>query len=445
MKAIIMAGGKGTRLRPICEAMPKPMTELLGRPLLAHLTQLLRQHGFTDLCVTLGHKPRCIMDYFGDGSDFGVSMCYRVEKTPLGTAGGVRSCMDFIGNEDFLVISGDAACDFDLSDLAREHERRGGAVTMALYPHSEPLPYGTVLTDRDGRVVSFIEKPSWDRVVTDLVNTGVYMVSPKVMELFPENVPFDFARDLFPLMEKKGLPIVGLPMDGYWCDIGNPRSYLRCCLDALDGKLKITPAQEKTHFPGVYAPAELPEDVRLIPPCVVCDGAIIERGATIGRSVVHAGSRVGAYSRVVNSVVDGGNISEACVLSGTVVCRGAELGPDTVTTRGDVVSPRGEYACSSGEAARPPRRRALGLVREIACNDRARLMREMSAVLWEAGADFSDGITLNDGACRVRISPLPEESAITVEAVGGREKERLEMCRKYSELAEKFGGKNLLL
>ncbi len=132
-------------------------------------------------------------------------------------------------------------------------------------------------------------------------------------------------------------------------------------------------------------------------------------------------------------------------MSGTVVCRGAELGPDTVTTRGDVVSPRGEYACSSGEAARPPRRRALGLVREIACNDRARLMREMSAVLWEAGADFSDGITLNDGACRVRISPLPEESAITVEAVGGREKERLEMCRKYSELAEKFGGKNLLL
>ncbi|MGI5977914.1 MAG: sugar phosphate nucleotidyltransferase [Oscillospiraceae bacterium] len=441
MKAILMAGGKGTRLRPVCDAMPKPMTELLGKPLLERLTQLLARSGFDDLCVTLGYMPKCITDYFGDGSAFGVSMCYRVEKTPLGTAGGVRSCMDFIGNEDFLVISGDAACDFDLADLAREHKNRGGAVTMALCPNSEPLPYGTVLTDRAGRVVNFIEKPSWERVVTDLVNTGVYMVSPRAMELFPENVPFDFARDLFPLMQEKELPIVGVPMDGYWCDIGSPRSYLRCCLDALDGKLHI----EGEDMPGIRAPADLPEDVQLIAPCYICDGAVIERGATIGRSVIHAGSRIGAYSRVVNSVVDGGNVGEACVLNGTVVCRGAVLGPDTVTTRGDVVSANGEYGCPSSEPVRPPRRRSLGLVREIACGDRARLMREMSTVLWEAGADFSDGITLSDGACMVRISPLAEESAITVEAVGGREKERLEMCRKYSELAEKFGGKGLTL
>lgn len=441
MKAIIMAGGKGTRLRPVCEAMPKPMTGLLGNPLLERITRLLKENGFDELCLTLGYLPEQITDYFGDGSAFGVSMRYRVEKTPLGTAGGVRSCLDFVGNEDFLVISGDAACDFDLADLAREHRRRGGAVTMALCPNPEPLPYGTVLTDRAGRVVSFIEKPSWDRVVTDLVNTGVYMVTPEAMQLFPENTPFDFARDLFPLMEQKGLPIVGLPMDGYWCDIGSPRSYLRCCLDALDGKLRL--AGEA--MPGIRAPAALPEDVHLIAPCYICDGAVIERGATVGRSVVHAGSRIGAYSRVVNSVVDGGDIGEACVVSGTVVCRGAVLGPDTVTTRGDVVSARGEYAAPRTEAERPPRRKAVGLVREIACDDRARLMREMSAVLWEAGADFSDGITLPDGPCLVRIAPLAEESAVTVEAVGGREKERLAMCRKYSALAEKFGGKDLKL
>ena len=439
MKAIIMAGGKGTRLRPVCDRMPKPMTGLLGRPLLEHLTQLLKHSGFDELCLTLGYKPGCITDYFGDGSAFGVSMRYLVEKTPLGTAGGVRSCMDFINGEDFLVISGDAACDFDLADLAAEHKKRGGAVTMGLCPNPEPLPYGTVLTDRDGRVVSFIEKPSWDRVVTDLVNTGVYMVSPKAMELFPENVPFDFARDLFPLMERRGLPIIGLPMDGYWCDIGSPRSYLRCCLDALDGKLRL----EGAHMPGIRTPADLPEDVHLIAPCVICEGAVIEHGATIGRSVIHAGSRIGAYSRVVNSVVDGGDVGEACVLNGTVVCRGAVLGPDTVTTRGDVVSPKGEYACPCSEPARLARRHALGLVREIACEDRARLMREMSSILWEAGADFSDGITITDGACMVRISPLAEESAVTVEAIGGREKERLEMCRKYSELAEKFGGREL--
>ena len=282
MKAIIMAGGKGTRLRPICDLMPKPMTELLGKPLLEHLTELLNRNGFTDLCVTLGHKPECITNHFEDGRSFGVSMQYRIEKKPLGTAGGVRSCSDFIGNENFLVISGDAACDFDLKYLAAEHKRNGALVTMALYSHSEPLPYGTVLTDRNGRVISFIEKPSWERVVTDLVNTGIYMVSPKVLDLIPFDTPFDFARDLFPLMSKMGLDIVGIPIQGYWCDIGNSKSYIQCCLDALDGKLKIKPAQTHSLSSGIFAPSNLPDSVRLIPPCVICRGAIIEHDAVSG-------------------------------------------------------------------------------------------------------------------------------------------------------------------
>lgn len=441
MKAIIMAGGKGTRLRPICDLMPKPMTELLGKPLLEHLIQLLKTNGFSELCVTLGHKPECITQYFGDGSKYGVSMQYKIEKEPLGTAGGVRSCSDFVGKDDFLVISGDAACDFDLAYLAAEHKRHAAAVTMALFPHSEPLPYGTVLTDKKGKVISFIEKPSWERVVTDLVNTGIYMIKPEILELIPYDEPFDFARDVFPLMAEKGFDIVGIPMQGYWCDIGNSKSYLRCCLDALDGRLKITPNQKNLLSSGIYAPPDLPDSVRLIPPCVICDGAIIERGAVIGRSVVHSSSRVGAYSRVVNSVIDRGNIGEACIINGTVVCRGAVLYPDTVTVFGDVVSPNGSSAPSASDSRYPVRRRAVGLCREISCENRAKLMREMSSVLWEAGADFTDGITLSDGKCKVRISPLPEESSISIEAIGGRENERLQMCKKYSELAEKFGGK----
>lgn len=444
LKAVIMAGGKGTRLRPICDLMPKPMTELLGKPLLEHLTQLLKINGFTDLCVTLGHKPECITSYFGDGSRFGVSMQYRIEEQPLGTAGGVRACMEFIGGEDFLVISGDAACDFDLAYLASEHKRHGAAITMALFPHSEPLPYGTVLTDRNGKVISFIEKPSWERVVTDLVNTGIYIISPEVMELVPENTPFDFACDLFPAMSKKGYDIVGIPMQGYWCDVGNSKSYLRCCLDALDGKLKVTPSQKNLLSSGIYAPSGLPNSVRLIPPCVICDGAVIEPGAVIGRSAIHSSSRIGAYSRVINSVVDGGNIGEACIINGTVVCRNSVLYPDTVTSFGDVISQSGSASPSQTESKPPVRRRAVGLCREISCENRAKLMRELSAALWEAGADFSDGITLSDGDCMVRISPLPEESSISIEAIGGREKERLQMCKKYSELAEKFGGKTII-
>jgi len=444
LNAIIMAGGKGTRLRPICELMPKPMTELLGKPLMEHLTELLKRNGFSNLCVTLGHKPECITRHFGDGGKFGVSMRYKIEKKPLGTAGGVRSCRDFVGNEDFLVISGDAACDFDLNYLAYEHKRNGALVTMALYSHSEPLPYGTVLTDRNGIVINFIEKPTWEKVVTDLVNTGIYMVSPKILELIPPNVPFDFARDLFPLMAQMGLDIVGIPMQGYWCDIGNSKSYLQCCMDALDGKLKINPAQTHSLSSRIYAPLNIPDSVRLIPPCVICEGAIIERDAVIGRSVVHAGSRVGAYSRVVNSVIDGGNIGEACIISGTVICKGAVLYPDTVTITGDVISSGGTGTVAAQDIKHSTRRRAVGLCREISCDNRARLMRELSNVLWETGADFTDGITLLDGKCKVRISPLTEESSISVEAIGGRESERLQMCKKYSELAEKFGGKSIL-
>jgi len=424
--------------------MPKPMTELLGKPLMEHLTELLKRNGFSNLCVTLGHKPECITRHFGDGGKFGVSMRYKIEKKPLGTAGGVRSCRDFVGNEDFLVISGDAACDFYLNYLAYEHKRNGALVTMALYSHSEPLPYGTVLTDRNGIVINFIEKPTWEKVVTDLVNTGIYMVSPKILELIPPNVPFDFARDLFPLMAQMGLDIVGIPMQGYWCDIGNSKSYLQCCMDALDGKLKINPAQTHSLSSRIYAPLNIPDSVRLIPPCVICEGAIIERDAVIGRSVVHAGSRVGAYSRVVNSVIDGGNIGEACIISGTVICKGAVLYPDTVTITGDVISSGGTGTVAAQDIKHSTRRRAVGLCREISCDNRARLMRELSNVLWETGADFTDGITLLDGKCKVRISPLTEESSISVEAIGGRESERLQMCKKYSELAEKFGGKSIL-
>ena len=438
-----MAGGKGTRLRPICELMPKPMTKLLGKPLMEHLTELLKANGFTELCVTLGHKPECITEYFGNGSSFGVDMEYKIEEKPLGTAGGVRACSDFFGSEDFLVISGDAACDFDLKYLAAEHKRNGALVTMALFSHSEPLPYGTVLTDRDGKVISFIEKPSWEKVVTDLVNTGIYMISPKVMELISPNVPFDFARDLFPLMAKKGLDIIGIPMQGYWCDIGNSKSYLQCCMDALDGKLKVEPSQKNQLSSGIFAPPNLPDSVRLIPPCVICSGAVIEHDAIIGRSVVHSGSHIGAYSRVISSVIDGGDVGEVCIINGTVVCQDAKLYPDTVSSSGDVISSNGTELSYPSEVNRNSVRQASGLCREISCKNRARLMRELSSVLWEAGADFTDGITVRDGDCKIHIMPLPEESSITVEAIGGRERERLRMCKKYSELAEKFGGTSI--
>lgn len=240
MKAIIMAGGEGRRLRPVSGDTPKPMARLLGRPVIDHAITLLRQHGFTELIASLGYKADVIESHLGNGREFGIHIKCCTEPKPLGTAGGVKLAWNqFAKGEDILVISGDAACDLDLSLLRQEHLQKRPAVTMALHRHSEPLGYGLVLTDKEGFVSEFIEKPSWERVVTDLVNTGIYILSPEALELVPDDRPFDFAKDLFPILLETGRPILGIPLPGYWCDIGTPEDYYRCNLDALHGRLRL--------------------------------------------------------------------------------------------------------------------------------------------------------------------------------------------------------------
>lgn len=241
MKAVILSGGEGTRLREISGDCPKPMMPLLGKPLLERTVDLLRENGFDRICVTLHYHPGIIRQFLGDGGRFGVRIEYRLEDIPLGTAGAVRNCMDFVGSEPFLVISGDSACDYDLSTFFREHKE---GVTIALSESAEPLSYGLVLTDRTGRVTGFLEKPAWEHVVTDRVSTGIYVLSPDILDCVPENTKFDFAADLFPKLLDQGIPIRGRIMEGYWCDIGTPRAYYQCNLDAIDGLYRI-PGQER--------------------------------------------------------------------------------------------------------------------------------------------------------------------------------------------------------
>lgn len=264
MKAILLAGGQGRRLRSITGKLPKPLVPLVGVPVLDRLLELLRRSGFTDVCATLCYRPEIIQEHCGDGSSYGVHLRYRIETEPRGTAGAVRACSDFYGRDDFLVISGDAACSFDLLQLYRQHQSSGAAVTVALYPDAEPLQYGLVLQDRQGYVRHFIEKPDWPHVVTDLVNTGIYIVSPRAMTYVPEDTPFDFANDLFPLLLAANEPILGVPMDGYWCDIGTPRAYYRCCLDVLDGRLSPAPP-EAPEAPD--APVPCTDPLRRSVPC----------------------------------------------------------------------------------------------------------------------------------------------------------------------------------
>ena len=240
MKAVILTGGEGSRLRAISAGLPKPMMPLLGTPLLEHTVALLRENGFDRLCLTLHYHPQTIRDHFRDGSDFGVRIEYREERTPLGTAGAVLNCADFIAGDNFLVMSGDSACDFDLAELMAGHT---AGVTIALAAQAEPLPYGLVVTDRQGRITGFLEKPAWERVVTDRVSTGIYALSPDVLSYIPPNTPYDFARDLFPRLLASGVPMRGQVMDGYWCDIGTPQAYYQCNLDALNGLYDLPGSQ----------------------------------------------------------------------------------------------------------------------------------------------------------------------------------------------------------
>ena len=239
MKAVILAGGEGTRLKCVTGERPKPLVPLLGRSLMEHILLLLRRSGFTEVCAAVRYRAEEIVAAFGDGSALGLKLCYRPEDEPLGTAGAVKNCADFTGNDDFLLISGDAACDFELSALWRRHRESGAAATIALHREADPLRFGLAVTDGAGWVRGFVEKPDWPGVVSDLVNTGIYVLSPRAMACVPEGKAFDFARDLFPLLLRRGERIAGLEMEGYWCDAGTPLSYYRCCADALEGRLHI--------------------------------------------------------------------------------------------------------------------------------------------------------------------------------------------------------------
>ena len=244
VKAVILAGGEGKRLKCVTGDMPKPLVPLLGRSMMEHIILLLRSCGITQICAAVKYRAQDIISAFSDGSALGVELCYRTEDEPLGTAGAVKNCADFYGGEDFVVISGDAACDFDLRALCRRHVQSGALATVALRREHDPLRFGLAVTDERGDIRGFVEKPDWGGVVSDLVNTGIYVLSPRAMEYVPQCAPFDFAKDLFPLLLRRGEKISSLVMEGYWCDVGTPLSYYRCCADALEGKLRITPAPQ---------------------------------------------------------------------------------------------------------------------------------------------------------------------------------------------------------
>src|ERR1039458_641440 len=225
MKAVIMAGGFGTRMRPLTINLPKPMIPVVNRPMMEIIVDLLKKHKLTDLLSVVFYQPETITEYFHDGADFGVQMQYKAAESDLGTAGSVKNCQAMVDKERFVVISGDVLTDFDLTAAIKFHEQNKAKATMILTRVENPLAFGVVITGKDGKIERFLEKPTWGEVFSDTVNTGIYILEPEVLDLIPERSEFDFSKDLFPLLLEEDAGLYGYISDGYWRDVGNLNEY----------------------------------------------------------------------------------------------------------------------------------------------------------------------------------------------------------------------------
>ncbi len=315
MRAMVLAAGLGTRLRPLTYEIPKPMVPVLDRPVMAHILDLLGRHGFDEVIANLHYFPDTITEHFGD------RLTYRFEPELLGTAGGVRNCADFFGDESFLVISGDALTDIDLTALIARHEQAGGVATLAVKKVSDTREYGVVLHDREGRITGFQEKPAPEEALSDLGNCGIYVFTPEIFDYFPQRPFVDWAKDVFPTLLEGDIPFHIHETREYWNDVGSLAELREGTFDALRGELHLQ-MQGVQRSPGVIVAedCELPDsvqvdgplwigsgaqigpEVRLTGPMVIGDGASVGAGAQLRESIVFPGTQIAAGAVLIGAI-----------------------------------------------------------------------------------------------------------------------------------------------
>ncbi len=349
MKAVIMAGGEGTRLRPLTSNVPKPMMPLANRPMMEHVVDLLKLHGFDEIVVTLAFMPNVIRNWFGDGSEFGVRMVYAIEETPLGTAGSVRNAMAEL-DEPFLVISGDVLTDIDLTQVVEFHEAKQSMATIGLVRVDDPLEFGIVITHDDGSVERFLEKPGWGQVFSDTINSGIFVLDPGIFDYIEPGRPVDFSGEVFPALLRDEKPIFGAICDGYWEDVGNLESYVSAHTDILDGTVSIRIdgfEQRERLFVGDNVVIH-PEST-VTGPAVIGDNCRVEQGAKLGPyTVLGANVRVRAEADLERTVVaENTYLAEGVHLRGSVIGRACDLRRGVRTDEGAVIGDE----CFIGEHA----------------------------------------------------------------------------------------------
>jgi mannose-1-phosphate guanylyltransferase/phosphomannomutase len=366
-----MAGGEGSRLRPLTSRLPKPLAPVVNKPVMEHIIDLLKRHGITEVVATLHYLADEVESFFGDGSAFGVKMHYVVEDTPLGTAGAVKMAQHLLRDETFLIISGDALTNIDLTAMLDHHRRTGASATIALQRVTNPLEYGVVVTDNESRITRFLEKPSWGEIFSDTINTGMYVLEPDILDYMEAGRNYDFSTDVFPKMLHENRILQGYITSAYWTDIGNLQAYHQANLDALNGKAQIEMPGAQI-APGVWVGegCHIDPNARLVGPIVlgrgvtvqadavvgpetaIGDSSIVSKNARIARSTAWESTYFGEQATVNDCTIadrnivkdhvtinEGAVIGRGCVLgSGAVVRPNIKMWPDKSISSGAIVS-----------------------------------------------------------------------------------------------------------
>jgi mannose-1-phosphate guanylyltransferase/phosphomannomutase len=342
MKAVIMAGGFGTRLRPLTANIPKPMVPMAGKPVMEHIIELLKKHDITDIISILYFQSEQIESYFGNGGNWGVKMSYIKADADFGTAGAVKNAQKYL-DAPFIIISGDVLTDFDLTKAIDFHYKRKAGATIVLTRVENPLSYGIVITSKTGKITRFLEKPGWGQVFSDTVNTGIYILEPKILDLIPSKTEFDFSKDLYPLMLQKKMRLFGYVAPGYWRDIGNIEEYFLAHQDVFDSKVRVTIRGQALEYPGARV--------------LVGENTFISHGAQFSGTVVLGDNiKIGPRAKIFQSVIgnnsiigrdvdlnrlvawDNVSIGPKAKISEAILCKNTFVGEETVIEENVILS-----------------------------------------------------------------------------------------------------------
>ena len=339
MKAILLAGGKGTRLRPLTIHTPKPIVPIFNRPFLHYQIDLLKQVSEIDeVILSLNYQPRRIEEIFADGSELGIKIRYVVEPVPLGTAGAIKYAGDQL-TESVVVFNGDVLTQVDLAAVLRLHRERRARATIVLTPVANPSAYGLVETDPDGNIRRFLEKPKPEEITTHNINAGIYVLEPDTFDRIPSDVSWSIERSFFPSLVERGETFVGYVYDGYWIDIGTPEKYVQVHRDIMDGRFEAAPFKGLPSRRWVSDDARLEDGATVESPCFIDEGVLVKAGARIGPySVVGRQCQIEEDARVDGAIIwQNGRIGREAVIEHAILGRNCHVGRSAAVGGGAVL------------------------------------------------------------------------------------------------------------